>query len=340
MTVFPKMCYFAFMEGSNAERAFLSVIVPNRNGAQTIGKCLEALFNSPYDNFEVIVVDDSSTDNSVEIIKRYPCRLVSLPKHSGAAAARNAGAREARGDALFFIDSDCIVREDTLDVAVRAYYTRPQTVTGGTYSPIAHDGRFFSTFQSLFVNYSETKHPRPDYVATHAMVISKVLFEQSGGFDQNYLPILEDVEFSHRVKRGGVELRMEPTLLVEHIFDYSLWGSLRNAFRKSFYWTMYSIRNRDLLRDSGTASVELKSDVISWFACAVFLVLFLVTGEGAILVALAAVCGLNLFVNMNFIRSMARAAGVVFTLGAVLYYTALYPLPVAIGGLLGALRSL
>jgi GT2 family glycosyltransferase len=320
------------MKGSSAERAFLSVIVPNHNGAKTIGKCLEALFSNRYDNFEVIAVDDASSDDSVEIIKRYPCRLVSLAGRSGAAAARNAGAREARGDALFFIDSDCVVREDTLDVAVRAFYTRPQTVTGGTYSPIAHDGRFFSTFQALFVNYSETKHPRPDYVATHAMIISRELFEQSGGFDEDFMPILEDVEFSHRV-------RMEPTLQVEHIFDYSLWGSLRNAFRKSFYWTMYSIRNRDLFRDSGTASVELKSDVVSWFACAVLLALFLVTGQGALLVALAATCGLNLFVNMNFIRSMARAAGVAFTLGAVLYYTALYPLPVAAGGLLGALRS-
>jgi glycosyltransferase involved in cell wall biosynthesis len=333
------MCYFAFMEGTSAGRAFLSVIIPNRNGARTIGKCLDALFDSRHDNFEVIVVDDSSTDDSVEIIKRYPSRLVTLPGHSGASAARNAGAREARGEVLFFIDSDCVVLKDTLDIAVRAYYARPQSVTGGTYSPISHDRKFFSTFQSLFINYSETKHPNPDYVATHAMVISKELFEQSGGFDEDFMPILEDVEFSHRLRRGGVELRMEPTLQVEHIFHYSFWGSLRNAFRKSFYWTMYSMRNRDLFRDSGTASVELKSNVFSWFACVVFLALFLVTGQGALLVALAATCCLNLFVNMNFIRSMARAAGVAFTLGAVLYYTALYPLPVAAGGLLGALRS-
>lgn len=339
MTALGEMCYLALMQGAGAEKAFISVIIPNRNGAQTIDKCLEAAFRSRYDNFEVIVVDDCSEDNSVEIIRRYPCRLIRLPEHSGAAAARNAGAREARGEVLFFIDSDCIMKEDTLDVAVRAYYTRPEAVTGGTYTPIAHDRGFFSTFQSLFVNYSETKYPRPDYVATHAMLIPKEIFEKSGGFDEHFMPILEDVEFSHRLRRSGVSLRMEPTLQVEHIFNFTLWASLKNAFRKSFYWTMYSIRNRDIFKDSGTASVELKADVLSWFICTVLLVLFLITGEAALIAVLSAVCGLNLLVNRKFIRSMVRATGIAFTLGAVLYYTALYPLAVAAGGFMGAMRS-
>ncbi|TAL24620.1 MAG: glycosyltransferase, partial [Nitrospirae bacterium] len=56
----------------------ISVIIPNYNGEATIGKCLEAVFSSEYDKFEVVVVDDCSNDNSVEIIKRFPCRLISL----------------------------------------------------------------------------------------------------------------------------------------------------------------------------------------------------------------------------------------------------------------------
>jgi len=332
------MCYFALMHGAVSSGTLISVIIPNRNGAGTIGRCLGAAFNSRYVNFEVIVVDDCSEDGSVGIIMRYPCRLVRLDKHSGAAAARNAGAREARGEVLFFVDADCIMREDTLEVALRAYRARPGAVTGGTYSPISHDRRFFSTFQSLFINYSETKRPEPDYVATHAMVISRSLFEESGGFDERFMPILEDVEFSHRLRRGGVPLRMEPALQVGHIFNYGLLGSLKNAFRKSFYWTMYSIQNRDLLRDSGTASVELKADVMSWFICAALLALYLLTGQAALLFALATVCGVNMLLSRKFIRLMLREAGPAFTTGALLYYAALYPIPVAAGGLLGALR--
>ncbi|MBI1864641.1 MAG: glycosyltransferase family 2 protein [Nitrospirae bacterium] len=99
----------------------ISVIIPNRNGSATIGKCLEAAFSSRSDPFEVIVVDDGSEDRSVEIIKRFPCRLIRLERHAGAAKARNVGAREAKGDILFFTDADCLLQEDTLSAAARAF---------------------------------------------------------------------------------------------------------------------------------------------------------------------------------------------------------------------------
>lgn len=326
------------MDKAGKEQPVISVIIPNRNGASTIGKCLEAVFRSERRDFEVIIVDDHSTDGSLEIIRRYPVRLLRLTSHSGAAAARNAGAQVARGIVLFFIDSDCVIRPDTIDIAYKAFIAHPEDVSGGTYTPIAHDNGFFSTFQSLFVNYSETKTPRPDYVATHAMVISKILFDGSGGFNEKFMPILEDVEFSHRLRRMGVVLRMRTALQVEHIFNFSLWGSLKNALRKSLYWTMYSLRNRDLLKDSGTASFELKANVVSWLLCISLSVLFIISGEPGFLTALGVVCGINLIINRKFIGAINKATGPIFTLGAVLYYTALYPLPVAAGGFLGTLR--
>ncbi len=320
------------------KKPFISLIIPNHNGAATIGKCLDSACRSRYEDFEIIVVDDCSTDGSAEIIEGYRCKLIRLAEHSGASAARNAGALSARGDALLFIDSDCVLREDTLEVAARAYCEDPGAVTGGTYTPLPHDRGFFSTFQSIFVNYSETKRPEPDYVATHAMLIGRGLFERSGGFREDFMPILEDVEFSHRLRRQGTRLRMEPALMVEHIFNYSVGGSLRNAFRKSMYWTMYSIGNRDLFSDSGTASHELKADVLSWLACASLLSLYLVTAEAGLLGALAVVCGLNLFVNRRFLKALSSAAGPAFAVGAALYYTTLYPLAVGAGGFVGALR--
>ena len=79
----------------------ISVIVPNYNGGRTIGRCLEALFASSYDNFEVIVVDDCSSDGSAEIIRRFPCRPVLLDERSGASRARNIGAQNSAGEVLF-----------------------------------------------------------------------------------------------------------------------------------------------------------------------------------------------------------------------------------------------
>src|SRR5512134_3701998 len=94
----------------------ISVIIPCYNSAATIRTCLEAVFTSDYRDFEVVVVDDGSTDGAAEIIRAFTCRLISLEQRSGASKARNAGARNSTGNILFFIDADCVVFPDTLSL--------------------------------------------------------------------------------------------------------------------------------------------------------------------------------------------------------------------------------
>ncbi|MDA8077759.1 MAG: glycosyltransferase family A protein [Nitrospiraceae bacterium] len=318
----------------------ISVIIPNRNGEQTIGRCLDAVFASSSDDFEVIVVDDCSTDKSIEIISRYPCSLVPLDRHSGASRARNAGAARATGEILFFIDADCLCLPDAVSIAARAYERDSQAVIGGTYTRIAADDTFYSAFQSLFIHYCETKKSEPDYVATHAMVIDAASFRKSGGFPEDFMPILEDVEFSHRLRRAGYRLTMDPAILVQHIFNFTLGKSLGNAFRKSLYWTIYSLANRDLLRDSGTSSVELKTTVLSWFTNAVFIMLGLSAGKIGWLLPVPLVFGASLYANRKFLALLFTAKGSSFGLRAALYYTLLYPVAVGTGGIVGLLKYL
>jgi GT2 family glycosyltransferase len=318
---------------------FISVIIPNRNGVDTIGKCLEGVYSSEYKNFEAIVVDDCSEDGSVETIKQFPCKLIHLKSHGGASKARNAGAENAEGKALFFIDADCVLNSDTLSITAKAFKEHKDKVVGGTYTPLPYDRGFYSTFQSVFINYSETKNKEPDYVATHAMLIDRELFTESGGFREDFLPILEDVEFSHRLRKSGISLMMLPDLTVQHIFNFTLGRSLRNAYRKSMYWIMYSVKNKDLLADSGTASIELKSNTISWLACALLLALFFVSVDIMFIYSAFAVLFINLVINRRFIRMLISSGGLLFGIGAIIYYVLLYPLPVGTGGIMGALRA-
>ncbi|MHB8881279.1 MAG: glycosyltransferase family 2 protein [Thermodesulfovibrionales bacterium] len=314
----------------------ISVIIPNYNGAQTIGRCLGAVFASQDDLHEVVVVDDCSDDNSVEIISRFPCRLIRLDRRSGAARARNEGARRSSGDILFFTDADCLVKEDTLRTAVSTITGHEQTVFGGTYTPLPHDEDFFSAFQSIFINYSETRSPEPDYIASHALLIGRELFLGSGGFPEVFLPIIEDVEFSHRLKRSGVRLAMNPELLVTHIFNFGLLRSLRNAYTKTRYWTIYSLRNRDLTKDSGTASRELKINVIAWTLTVLLSVLFIFSKNSLFLITIPLVLMLNLILSRGLIRAFYTAKGSSFAAAAVLYYALVYPAAIACGGLAGA----
>ncbi len=317
---------------------FISVVIPNHNGGRTIGKCLAAVLASQYDRFEVIVVDDASTDNSIGLISAFPCRLIRLGRQAGASGARNTGARGSAGEVIFFIDADCLVAENTLSLVHKAMSGRKDIVTGGSYTPLPYDNNFFSIFQSIFIHYSELKQKEPDYIASHSMAIEKRVFEKSGGFPEQFLPIIEDVEFSHRLRRTGYTLRMDPDILVRHIFGYTFRKSLGNAFRKSHYWVMYSLENRDLLRDSGTASRELKVNVLSYFMIMPFLLLYFSLSIGTLLLLPLMLFLFNLYINRNLLRTFYHAKGIFFAIPAALYYLMIYPLAVGAGSFTGMIH--
>jgi glycosyltransferase involved in cell wall biosynthesis len=80
----------------------ITVIIPTYDAARTLADCLRSVFASQYPNYEVIVVDDGSRDDSAAIAQQFPCHLVRLPKNVGASQAKNAGAAQATGDVVFF----------------------------------------------------------------------------------------------------------------------------------------------------------------------------------------------------------------------------------------------
>ena len=316
---------------------YISIVIPNYNSAETIGKCLEAAFASRYGNFEVIVVDDHSEDNSIEIIKSFPCRLISLDKHSGASKARNTGALQSSGDIIFFTDSDCLLNEDTLSIINSAFSkVEPHTILGGTYAKKPYDKGFFNLFQSLFVYYSETKNAKaPDYIAAHAMAIESEMFRKSKGFPEEFLPIIEDVEFTHRLKREGCTLLTNPNIQVRHIFNFSFFRSMKNAVRKSMYWVVYSMKNKDLFTDSGSSSTELKVNVASAFLSLLLLALWILSRKNIFLYPLPFLFICNLFVSKGLIKTFYETGGAIFTAPASIYYTVFYSLSVGTGTIAG-----
>jgi hypothetical protein len=123
----------------------------------------------------------------------------------------------------------------------------------------------------------------------------------------------------------------ESAIQVQHIFNYSLLRSLRNAFTKSMYWTGYAIGNRDLLADSGTASVGLKVNVCVQVFNGLMLTGYLQSGKPEFLVLLSVALAFNLFVNRGLLLAFRRAEGLGFAVRAALYYLLLYPVGVAAG---------
>lgn len=319
----------------------LSVVIPVRNGRTTIRRCLEAALASQFDRFEVVVANDGSTDDTAALVREFPqVVLVDLTTHRGAAGARNAGAAAARGEVLFFIDADCLLMPDAVARAAAAMATAdPRLVVGGTYTLEAPGESLYGRFQSAFIHHSETKYPEaPDYIASHALVMRADTFRASGGFPERFMPIIEDVEYAHRLRRTGHRLVMDPRILVRHVFDFTLRRSLRNAFKKSRFWTRYSLHNHDVLKDSGTASFELKT-ATAVLGLSLVLVALWALGLGTFwLWPLPILWAANVWVSFGLLRAFHRAGGFPLLLPCLLYYLLVYPLPVGLGAVVGILE--
>ena len=112
----------------------ISVAIPVYNGETTLRKCVDSILAQTYENIEVILVNDGSTDRSEDICRSYeqidPRVKVISKENGGLSSARNAGIDKSRGEYIFFIDSDDWIDSDTLEVLLNAALQKDTDVTG------------------------------------------------------------------------------------------------------------------------------------------------------------------------------------------------------------------
>ena len=104
------------------------------------------------------------------------------------------------------------------------------------------------------------------------------------------------------------------------------------------YWTIYAIKNNDLLTDSGTASYELKINVASFFLNTIFIMLFFYFKNTGFLISILLIYAVNLVVSRGLIKAFYKAKGLSFVISATLYYTLIYHLPVGAGAISGIVK--
>ncbi|MCU0612564.1 MAG: glycosyltransferase [Candidatus Eisenbacteria bacterium] len=317
----------------------ISIIIAARDATPFLEPVLASIPVSRDGTIEVVVVDDCSADDTAGLASRHGARVIRLPRAVGAAAARNAGARGAVGDVVMFTDHDCCLVEDAVNRMLATLpMPRDKVVLGGTYSLDPYDDhRFASCLQSLHVHYSETRLPEPDYIASHFLVMNRERFLEEGGFPESLSSLLpngccQDVLLCHLLRSRGYRLIMDPALQVRHIFNFTLRHSVFNAFWKSRAWTRVSLWEGSLLRDSGSASTEMKaSALLLAFAVGSFLVApwiraMAAAGPLLVLASIAASARFHAFVH--------RHKGPWFALRAVGLYS-LQLLAILAGALVG-----
>nr|BDT30077.1 glycosyltransferase [Bacteriovorax sp. HI3] len=236
---------------------FISVIVPAYNAQKTIHKCISSLVNADYDkkSYEIIVVDNNSTDKTAEIIKSFPEVTYVKETTQGRSYARNTGARIAKGELLAFIDSDVFIEAGWLK-HLSAGFSKDYVGGGqGRIIPCDQDGQLSLNRFRIRQQTESTSgtniilrlmYIESPMVNSAACMYRKEAFHFVGGFDV-LLERHEDIDLSKRVSLAGYDLTAQ-TQAVAHVeYHGEGWGSyfmrsLSEGYTKQSYnkkWQQY-----------------------------------------------------------------------------------------------------
>jgi GT2 family glycosyltransferase len=205
----------------------LSVIIPVRNGAGSLPPLLRSLRDQTLaaDRFEVIVVDNDSSDGTAEVAAAHGATVVEEPV-ANRSRARNRGAKAASADLFAFTDADCIARPGWLAALLECAHMAP-LVAGEVELQVGERPNAIERFEKLWRFGQAAWVEEHGWAATANLLVHRHAFEAVGGFDPDWRHIGEDVDFCVRSRRAGFELGFCPDAVVDHQGEHELRPFLR-----------------------------------------------------------------------------------------------------------------
>ena len=200
----------------SAQKPTVSLVIPGRNCAQTLEKCLNSVVPllEQGELQEILFVDDGSTDNTAEIARRYPVRLIS-GAGTGAAAARNSGIEAASGDLIWCLDSDCIAEPDNLSLLVSEFGSSEVVAVGGSFGNATPDQLLPILIQQE-ISWRHSRMPQTvNFLASGNVVYRRQELLDIGGFDERFR-WAHDAELAFRFRSVQKELHFQKNAIVLH----------------------------------------------------------------------------------------------------------------------------
>ncbi len=231
-----------------------SVIIPFRNAEQTLSRCLEGLNDQTWRGAENILVNNGSTDNSAAIAREFRARRPNLnlrlieERKPGAAAARNAGAREAQAPWLVFTDADCVPAPDWLADLARETEAPAEI---GALAGCVRTAPAQGTIGRFLGLYTLPANPKDEIVSaielggrggfpTANLAVRKSLFDQLGGFNETLRLYGEDTDLCRRIYESGCAIKALTNAVIHHIHRESFAAMTRQArgFGRAHAWAL------------------------------------------------------------------------------------------------------
>ena len=203
----------------------VSIIIPTKNNGDILEKCLASIKNLDYPKgeYEVIVVDGHSTDNTVEIAKKYGCKVV-YENVGTRAGACNIGVRRAEGEYIMFTDADCVVPKDWLKSLIKHFNNEKVACVGGP-NITPEDDTEFAKCVGVVLSFLSKPGSRYGFNADEVIetfhnsgcnvAYRKKAIEEAGWFNEK-LVTCEDEELDYRIKEKGYKILYTPDAKVYH----------------------------------------------------------------------------------------------------------------------------
>ena len=185
--------------------SLVSIITPSYNSAKFIKQCIESVIAQTYTNWEMLIVDDYSSDNSLQILKKYNdkrIQLIELDKNVGASESRNVAIRKAKGKYIAFLDSDDLWEPQKLEKQISFMETEDIAFSFSTYQPMSDDeSKLYSIIHApKIVTYSF--YLKKTIIGCLTVVIDR---EKTGGFEMPNIRSSHDMALWLLIMRRGFD---------------------------------------------------------------------------------------------------------------------------------------
>ncbi|MFH1743348.1 MAG: glycosyltransferase family 2 protein [bacterium] len=223
-----------------------SLVIPVYNGGEVLKETLASVRKCDPAPDETIVVDDGSTDETASIASSFGCRVIPLQGPLGPATARSRGAEAADGDVIVFTDADVLLPEDLFAHLQEDFAREEVSAVQGIFSRHCPFTDYCSDYKNLYNRF--VLDALPDWIETTFTSLTAVRrdsFFASGGFDCNIrTPSVEDRTLGRNLTRFGASIFLDRRIEVVHNKRLTLFGFMRNQFRRSRDLAKLLLRNR------------------------------------------------------------------------------------------------
>jgi glycosyltransferase involved in cell wall biosynthesis len=296
----------------------ISIVIPTYNASKFMPGLLDSIFKNKVDDMEVIIVDDCSRDDTVDIAKRYPVRVIEMEKNGGPARARNKGVEAAEGDIIFFLDSDVLVMDGTISEVENYFLGKPsaQCVIGICATRPLNKGfvpRYMAMFE--YIHLLDTPGNKVSVFAPRCGAIKKELFQRLGGYRETYKGAdVEDFELARRICKTE-SIILNPKMLVRHQFVNNIEEAVRNYFKRAVMWIHLFLKDKKFDNAGPTAPSNGIAAICAFLSLISLLFIPVIDKAGHVFVSFLVVF---FFANLKWWNFMRREAGLVFSLKALL----------------------